>query len=281
MKRFLRLGVWVLGSLTLVLLLLLWGNKPFETRDAFAVIKERFEEKNILLEAHNYSTRTGKVYYVIAGKPSSKTLLLIHGSPGDWTAWKQLLMETSLVEKYRIILVDRPPYQASTAAGGNLRKQSDALKILMETECHPCTLVGHSYGGALALQLAVDFPQNTHAVVTLAGTIAPNYQAPKWYNTLAQNSWITPFLTDGLQASNQEMLTLSQNLDALSYPLSTLDIPFYFLQGGVDVLVDSRSPFTLLPHLNNAEISFNSTWDHFVIWTALPAVEEFIERANR
>ena len=46
----------------------------------------------------------------------------------------------------------------------------------MEAECHPCTLVGHSYGGALALQLAVDFSQHTNAIVSLAGTVAPDYQ---------------------------------------------------------------------------------------------------------
>ena len=48
----------------------------------------------------------------------------------------------------------------------------------MERECQPCTLVGHSYGGALALQLAVDFPQYTNAVVSLAGTVASDYQTP-------------------------------------------------------------------------------------------------------
>ena len=281
MKGFFRIVGWILGALTLLLLLLFWGNKQLETRDTFAAIHTRCEQKNILLEEHRYSMGTGKLYYVTMGKPSSKTLLFIHGSPGDWTAWEQLLLESALVEKYRIIVVDRPPYHGSTAEGGNLRKQSRSLKKLMKAECHPCTLVGHSYGGALALQLAVDFPQHTNAVVSLAGTVASDYQSPKWYNILAQSSWITPFLTDGLLASNKEMLSLAQDLDALIPAIKTLDVPFYFLQGGNDVLVDPRSPFVLLPYLNRAEIKFNSSWDHFVIWTALSAVEEIIEGANR
>ena len=66
------------------------------------------------------------------------------------------------------------------------------------------------------------------------------------------------------------MLALAQDLDTLIPALNTLDIPFYFMQGGNDVLVDPRSPFVLLPHLNKAEIKFNSSWDHFVIWTAFP-----------
>ena len=281
MKGFFRIVGWILGTLTLLLLLLLWGSEKLETRDTFAVIHTRFEQKNISLEEHEYSMGAGKLYYVTMGNTSSKTLLFIHGSPGDWTAWEQLLLESALVEKYRIVVVDRPPYQDSTAEGGNLSKQSRALKKLMEAECHPCTLVGHSYGGALALQLAVDFPQHTNAVVSLAGTVASNYQIPKWDNIIAQSSWITPFLTYGLLASNKEMLPLAQDLDALIPALNTQDIPFYFMQGGNDVLVDPRSPFVLLPYLNSAEIKFNSSWDHFVIWTALPTVEEIIEGANR
>ena len=281
MKGFLRIVGWILGGVMLLLLLLLWGNKQLERRDSFEIIRERFKQNNIPIEEHSYSKGIEKVYYVTAGKPSSKTILFIHGSPGDWTAWEQLLMNSALVEKYRIVVVDRPPYQGSTVEGGNLSKQSRALKKLMEAECHPCTLVGHSYGGALALQLAVDFTQHTNAVVSLAGTVASDYQTPKWYNILAQSSWIPPFLTNGLLASNREMLTLAQDLGALITALNILDIPFYFMQGGNDVLVDPRSPFVLLPHLNRAEIKFNSSWDHFVIWTLIPEVEALIDHVNQ
>ena len=281
MKGFFRILGWMIGALMLLLFLFLWGNKQLETRDTFEEIRTRLEQKDISLEEHRYSMGAGKLYYVTTGMPSSKTLLFIHGSPGDWTAWEKLLMNSALVEKYRIVVVDRPPYLGSTAAGGNLSKQSHAFKKLMVTECHPCTLIGHSYGGALALQLAVDFPQHTNAVVSLAGTVAPGYQTPKWYNTLAQSSWIIPFLTDGLLASNKEMLSLAQDLDAIIPALNTLDIPFYFMQGGNDVLVDPRSPLVLLPHLNKVEIWFNSSWDHFLIWTALPSVEEIINCASR
>ena len=193
MRSFLQIGYWGLGLLTLFLLFLFCGNKQSEKRDAFTVIKQRFEQKNFQLEEHSYSINKGNVYYVTVGNPSTKTLLLIHGSPGDWTAWERLLLKTSLLENYRIVVVDRPPYQASTTVGGDLTRQSQLLKQLMETECNPCTLVGHSYGGALALQLAVDYPQNTKAVVSLAGTVASTYQTPKWYNRLAQNSYVAFF----------------------------------------------------------------------------------------
>lgn len=280
MKRFFRIIMWMLGLLTSFFFLIILGSKQLDNRDTFEVTSERFKHINILLEEHVYSTGTGKVYYVTAGKPSSKTLLFIHGSPGDWTAWEQLLLESSLVENYRIVIVDRPHYQASTALGGSLSKQSHSLRKMMELECHPCTLVGHSYGGALALQLAVDFPEYTSAVVSLAGTVASSFQLPKWYNLFAQMSWVLPFLSEGLKMSNKEMLSLPQDLNSLVKPLTQLDIPIYFLQGGNDVLVDPRSPFVLLPYLNHSEIKYDSSWDHFVIWTSIPEVELLIDRVN-
>ena len=63
--------------------------------------------------------------------------------------------------------------------------------------------------------------------------------------------------------------------------LRTLELPFYFLQGGEDVLVDPRSPIALLPYLNHAEILFSSSYDHFVIWTEMQRVVELINSTNR
>ena len=33
----------------------------------------------------------GTLYYVTYGNSTKTPLLLIHGSPGDWTAWKELI----------------------------------------------------------------------------------------------------------------------------------------------------------------------------------------------
>ena len=60
----------------------------------------------------------------------------------------------------------------------------------MERECYPCTMVGHSYGGAKALQLAVDFPITPMPLFPWQAQLLP-ITNPKWYNTLAQSSWIT------------------------------------------------------------------------------------------
>ena len=93
-------------------------------------------------------------------------------------------------DHYQLIIPDRPPYHLTTASGGNLKEQSNALSYLMDKHCQPCIVAGHSYGGALALQLSVDYTDQIIAVVSIAGTISLEFQTPKWYNKLGDYRWV-------------------------------------------------------------------------------------------
>lgn len=53
------------------------------------------------------------MHYVRLGDETLPSLLLVHGSLADWSAWRSLLEESSLVEQYNIIVIDRPPYNGS------------------------------------------------------------------------------------------------------------------------------------------------------------------------
>ena len=267
MKKLKRFLFWFGIAIVLSLLLLLWGSSAMEKRDDFSVLATAFEQNNLSIEEHRYPIEGGEIYAVQVGDKTLPTLLLIHGSPGDWTAWKQLILSTNLTDHYQLIIPDRPGYQYSAAKGGNLSTQSYALAVLMQEHCHPCYIAGHSFGGALALQLAVDYPEKVAAIVSLSGTIAAPYQMPKWYNLFGKNKWVQQFLSNGFLASNQEMMSLSKDLFALECKIKELDQPFYLLQGGKDVLVNPASPFYLFNQLNQVHLKYYDTWDHFIIWT--------------
>lgn len=247
-----------------------------EKRDDFSSLATAFRQNNLSIEEHHYPIEEGEIYAVQVGDKTLPALLLIHGSPGDWTAWKQLILSTNLTDRYQLIIPDRPGYQYSTAMGGNLSTQSDALTVLMQEHCHPCIVAGHSFGAALALQLAVDFPEKVAAVVSLSGTVAAPYQMPKWYNILGSNKWIQQFLSSGFLASNREMMSLSKDLLALESKIKELDQPIYLLQGGKDVLVNPMSPFYLFNQLNQVYLKYYDTWDHFIIWTQTEEVTQIL-----
>jgi len=251
-----------------------------EKRDDFSDFKIAFQQKKLPIEEYRYTLDDGEMYYVRIGDKSLPVLLLIHGSPGDWTAWKELILTTDLAQHYQLIIPDRPGYQSSTTMGGGVAIQSAAFADLMKAHCQPCVLAGHSFGGALALQLAIDYPENVAAVVSLAGTIAAPFQEPKWYNYLAEHPWIKTFLSEGFLKSNREMMLLSKDLYALTAKLKGLDLPIYLLQGGKDILVNPGSPFYLLDQFNRVHLRFNSQWDHFIIWTEREEVSQFLQGVN-
>lgn len=276
MKKLQRIFIW--SSLVVIglLLLLFWGSSSMEKRDDFSSLATLFEQRNLSIEEFRYPVEGGELYAVQIGDKTLPTLLLIHGSPGDWTALKELILSTNLTDRYQLIIPDRPGYQYSTVKGGSLSTQSNAMAILMKEHCKPCGVVGHSFGGALALQLAVDYPEKVTAVVSLSGTIAAPFQTPQWYNYWGSNQWIQQLLSKSFLVSNREMMSLSKDLLALESKLKELDQPILLLQGGKDILVNPASPFYLLDQLNQVHLKYYDTWDHFIIWTQMEEVVQVL-----
>lgn len=81
-----------------------------------------------------------------------------------------LLSEPELASRYRLIHYHRRGYMGSTLGTESLagdRQASDAAALLRHLEVRSAHVVGHSYGGLIALQLAVDAPYLVHSLALL------------------------------------------------------------------------------------------------------------------
>jgi pimeloyl-ACP methyl ester carboxylesterase len=100
-----------------------------------------------------------------AGEP----VVLVHGSHiAD--AFAPLLVEPVLTERYQLILYHRRGFAGSTHPDGPLSivQQAADCRTFMRHLGVPCAhIVGHSYGGAIALQLALDAPEAVHSLALL------------------------------------------------------------------------------------------------------------------
>jgi len=63
------------------------------------------------------------------------------------------------------------------------------LQASLAQHSGPFIVVGHSYGGPIALQLAMDAPENVSNMVILAGSADPELHHARWYHRLA-GSWL-------------------------------------------------------------------------------------------
>lgn len=103
-----------------------------------------------------------------AGRPA---ILMIHGLAGQLSHYTYGVAG-KLSAAHRVIVVDRPGSGYSTRAPGtpaDLSTQAAALAALMRSlGLGPSLVVGHSLGGAVALTLALEHPQQVAGLALLA-----------------------------------------------------------------------------------------------------------------
>ena len=104
----------------------------------------------------------------VPGKLGPHELVLLHGQPGSPADW--LPLAERLPARLHAVAADRPGYGSSPlAAGGFAANARTLLDDLDSRGVRHAVLVGHSYGGGVALSAASLAPERVAAVVLLAG----------------------------------------------------------------------------------------------------------------
>lgn len=192
---------------------------------------------------HRLQNGERPLQYVEVPRAGAPRIVFIHGSPGDWRAFAPYLGAAALQGYGSLIAPDRPGFGGSGpgAVMPDLRSQAQLLAPLLEGSGAPAILVGHSLGGALAIRLAMDYPERVRGVLLVAGSVAPELEAPRWYNELASWRLVQWLIPTELVWSNRELYGLKQELQALAQDWPRLRAPVYAVQGVEDRLVDPRT----------------------------------------
>lgn len=274
MGQFSRMKGQVILSGCLLLCLSACQNPPYPQGSMAELYPEGAQPKLTTMQISGRSLETASM--AGTGTPD---VFFVHGSPGDWKAWASYLNDPALADLGRLIAVDRPGYGGSKQGGviPDLRHQANLLAQLLPPHGQNI-VVGHSLGGPLAMWLAIDHPQQVCGVVILAGSMAPEYEAPRWYNKVAAQRFIQWLIPDNMRRSNLEMMPLQQELTQLDRALPRLHRPVIALQGMKDELVDPRSAHHLEQRIPARDLTVIRIPDvgHFIPWKKHPQVVEAI-----
>jgi pimeloyl-ACP methyl ester carboxylesterase len=102
-----------------------------------------------------------------AAGPGPHELVLLHGQPGSPDDWQQVA--TRLPARLHAVAPERPGYGSSPLpAGGFTANARAVLDDLDSRGIKRAVLVGHSYGGGVALSAASMAPSRVEAVILLA-----------------------------------------------------------------------------------------------------------------
>ena len=105
----------------------------------------------------------------VAESGAGPPVLLVHGQPGLCTAWDPVTR--LLDDDHRLLVPDRPGYGKSGRIPLGMGENADVLAELLHSRGGaPAVVVGHSYGGGVALLLAARHPEVVGGLV-LAGSV--------------------------------------------------------------------------------------------------------------
>jgi len=105
----------------------------------------------------------------VVDRGSGPPVVLLHGQPGSASSWRPLIDQ--LEDGFRVLAPDRPGYGATTDDGRGFDGNTDLVaRMVRDAGCGPAIVVGHSWGGGVALLLATDYPELVRGLV-LVGSI--------------------------------------------------------------------------------------------------------------
>jgi pimeloyl-ACP methyl ester carboxylesterase len=117
-----------------------------------------------------------------AGEP----VMLVHGSHiAD--AFAPLLAEPALTDRYRLLLYHRRGFAGSTHVEGPLsiaQQAADCRALMQHLGVPRAHVVGHSYGGVIALQLALDAPDAVQSLALLEPALFMVPSAPQFMDAM-------------------------------------------------------------------------------------------------
>jgi len=126
------------------------------------------------------------VYQSLSPNKNSPTLIFLHGWAGSWQTWHPILER--LKGNYNLFAI-KLPYPTNKALTLDDYCQF-VLDFIKEKHLQKPILVGHSFGGAIAIKIASEHPKLVKSIV-LASPAAIRHPLPKLWRAL--QTVVVPF----------------------------------------------------------------------------------------
>lgn len=136
-----------------------------------------------------------RLHYRRTGRATEPAVLVLHGASSNLEETRLALAERFAGE--HVIWLDRPGLGWSERPAGEWTPQREAQLIAafldaLQIEC--AAVIGHSWGGAIAMRLAIDHPQRVTGLVLIAPALSAWIGDAAWFNAASFWPVIGPLL---------------------------------------------------------------------------------------
>ncbi|MFN3167234.1 MAG: alpha/beta fold hydrolase [Phycisphaeraceae bacterium] len=168
------------------------------------------------------------------GDKAGGRVVFLHGTPADANAWNRLLKRADDIDASELVVVDRIGFGNSTSEDElALAGHAEAVAPLLESvNGRKPIVVGHSYGGPVALRLAVDYPDKVGAVVLVAGACDATMDDAQWFRKLIDA--VRLVVPEDWERGNRELLALTDENKKMRPMLGGVRCPVFVVHGTWD-----------------------------------------------
>jgi len=167
---------------------------------------------------------------VQTGAPAGR-VVLIHGAPTNAGSWSSFIDGYGATLGAReIVAPDRLGY--GNSGGSESLRLEEHARSLAPLITPGAVLVGHSYGGPVALRAACEYPDRIGGIVLVAGACDADMEDAQWARRVVDS--LAPVVPKPWEVANRELLALSEENDSMRPLLERVRCPIVVVHGTWD-----------------------------------------------
>jgi len=196
---------------------------------------------------HFIENDSTKLYYATFGFDTAQPVLFVHGAPGSWDSYLNLLDDTLLQHNFHLISVDRPGYGKSQKRPKkkvySLEEQAKSIILALKSNHSnkKAIIIGRSYGAPVAAKLAVMYPDKIEKIVLLSPAIDPDTEKFWWFSNLGKLFLVRWFLPERMNTATDEKYAHIKELKILKNDWKKIQSDVTVMAGGKDWIVDTTN----------------------------------------
>lgn len=230
-------------------------------------LEERFRKQEIKPVYKKLDFLNRELHYATISRSDTLPLLvLVHGAPGAWYGYLNLMEDRELQSHFKIVSLDRFGYGKSGYGHEELSTQIQALEVKRvideENSAHKKVyLVGRSYGAPIAAWCAINYPQLIDRLLLVSPVIDPDKEKFYWFSRIGRWRFTQWLLPDMLNVATREKYSHEEQMKQMLGKWKRLYIPARVMTGAEDRIADTANfsfarralsncpcTFTLLPN---------------------------------
>jgi pimeloyl-ACP methyl ester carboxylesterase len=187
------------------------------------------------------------IHYSVMSKCDTLPLLVfVHGAPGAWYGYMNLMDDTLLQKNYKMVSVDRLGYGKSGYGHAELSTEQQALSIQTVIDAENSSskkvvLFGRSYGAPITAWLAINHPEQVEKLYMISPVIDPEKEKFFWFSAAGKwkpVQWLLPTL---LNVATAEKYSHEREMALMLPQWENLFVPTVVITGDNDHIADTAN----------------------------------------